>query len=110
MTSTLVPTGGHAGPRPIREPDPWVQMLGLMQVPFEFGAFLASIPFLPALKRGDGHPVLVMPGFMGGDSSTLPLRYQLRGWGYDVRGFGDKPNPGPTPDVLDELDRLLASI
>ena len=63
MTSTLAPTGGHAGPRPIREPDPWVQMLGMMQVPFEFGAFLASMPFLPALKRGDGHPVLVLPGF-----------------------------------------------
>ena len=110
MPSGLVPTGGPPGPRPIREPHPWVQMLGMMQAPLEFGAFLASIPLLPTLRRGDGHPVLVMPGFMGGDSSTLPLRYHLQRWGYAVRGFGQRPNPGPTPDVLDRLSRLLASI
>ena len=71
-------------------------MLAMMQMPFEFGAFLASMPVLPTLQRGDGHPVLVMPGFMGGDSSTLPLRSFLWSWGYDVHGFGERPNPGPT--------------
>ena len=68
------------------------------------------MPVLPTLQRGDGHPVLVMPGFMGGDSSTLPMRSFLCSWGYDVHGFGERPNPGPTPAVLDELSRLLVSI
>jgi pimeloyl-ACP methyl ester carboxylesterase len=107
---TLEKTGDPVAPRQIDEPQPWVQMLAMMQMPFEFGAFLAATPLLPALERGDGHPVLVMPGFMGGDSSTLPLRYHLKLWGYDVHGFGDRPNPGPTPRVLDELNQLLVSI
>jgi pimeloyl-ACP methyl ester carboxylesterase len=85
-------------------------MLAMAQIPFEFGAFMASMPVLPALPRGDGHPVLVMPGFMGGDSSTLPLRTFLWSWGYDVHGFGERPNPGPTRAVLDELSQLLLSI
>jgi hypothetical protein len=54
--------------------------------------------------------VLVMPGFMGGDSSTLPLPSLLCSWGYDVYGLGERPNPGPTRAVLDELSRLLLSI
>ena len=63
--------------RMIREPEPWVQMAGMMQLPLEMSAYMASVPVLSTLPRGDGHPVLVMPGFMGGDMSTLPLRYHL---------------------------------
>jgi pimeloyl-ACP methyl ester carboxylesterase len=96
--------------RMIREPEPWVQMAGMMQLPLEMSAYLASVPVLPMLPRGDGHPVLVMPGFMGGDMSTLPLRYHLYMWGYDVRGFGEAPNPGPTRSVLDRMSHRLESI
>jgi pimeloyl-ACP methyl ester carboxylesterase len=110
METVLASMDDLPAPRLIREPDPWVQMLGMLRMPFEFAAFLASSPLLPALRRGDGHPVLVMPGFMGGDSSTLPLRYYLEGWGYEVHGFGDRPNPGPTPDVLAQLSQLLVSV
>ena len=96
--------------RMIREPEPWVQMAGMMQLPLEMSAYLASVPVLSTLPRGDGHPVLVMPGFMGGDMSTLPLRYHLYLWGYDVRGFGEAPNPGPTRSVLDRMSHRLESI
>jgi hypothetical protein len=37
--------------------------------------------------------VLMMPGLVGGDTSTLPLRSILRGWGDDVHGFGEQPTP-----------------
>ena len=100
MPSGLVPTGGPPGPRPIREPHPWVQMLGMMQAPLEFGAFLASIPLLPTLRRGDGHPVLVMPGFMGGDSSThitsgFRGRIQRRISAHDAASVGSVSIGGP---------------
>jgi hypothetical protein len=39
----------------------------------EFGAFLNALPLLHLTPRGDGHPVLVIPGLMAGDDSTLPL-------------------------------------
>ncbi len=37
--------------------------------------------------RGDGHPVLVLPGFTAGDESTLALRRYLRCLGYHVHGW-----------------------
>jgi pimeloyl-ACP methyl ester carboxylesterase len=110
MTTELVLTDDLPEPRVIREPRPWVQMLGMMRMPYEFAASMASAPLLPTLRRGDGHPVLVMPGFMGGDSSTMPMLYHLSSWGYDVHGFGERPNPGPTPNVLARLSRRVVAI
>ena len=41
----------------------------------ELGGFLASLPALTALApRGDGHSVLVLPGLVTSDRSTVPLR------------------------------------
>ena len=36
----------------------------------EFGASFAFAPLLMSAPRGDGHPVLVLPGFMASDMST----------------------------------------
>ena len=53
----------------------------------ELGAFLALRPLLSFLPRGDGHGVLVLPGFMAGDGSTGPMRRLLAQLGYDVTGW-----------------------
>ncbi len=37
------------------------------------------------LPRGDGHPVLVLPGYGAGDSIMYVMRYYLNRWGYDAR-------------------------
>ena len=37
-------------------------------------AFFASYPVLRMAPRGDGHPVLVLPGLAANDLSTRPLR------------------------------------
>src|SRR5687768_4849317 len=61
----------HAeGPGRIRPPEAWTQLLE-HRVPFEVGALLAASPVLRMLGRGDRHPVLVLPGFTGSDSSTV---------------------------------------
>ena len=94
--------------RPARPPRVATRMLeqGVM---FEFGALMAASPMLRSLGRGDHHPVLVMPGFLGDDTSTLPLRFLLRSWGYWVHGADGGQNLGPTPEVLAAVnDRLLA--
>ena len=41
-----------------------------------------SQPWLRRAPRGDGHPVLVLPGFTAGDTSTRVLRGFLRERGY----------------------------
>src|SRR5450631_3794584 len=36
----------------------------------EFGAFLGALPLLSLAPKGDGHPVLVLPGLVASDAST----------------------------------------
>ena len=66
----------------------------------EFGLLLASLPLLRSLPRGDGHPVLVFPGFTAGDVSTLALRQFLQRLGYRVHGWRLGPNRGPSSEIL----------
>ena len=51
------------------------------------GAMLASAPLLLRAPRGDGHPVLVLPGLLGEDASTATMRAYLRSLGYAVHGW-----------------------
>ena len=60
----------------------------------EFGAFLGALPLLSLAPRGDGHPVLVLPGLVASDTSTRPLRSFLRSKGYAVSGWRQGRNFG----------------
>jgi hypothetical protein len=73
----------------------------------EFGAFLSAIPLLNLAAKGDGHPVLVLPGLMAGDDSTIPLRKFLKGRGYAVRGWGLGLNRGLRDGVQDHMFDLV---
>ncbi|WP_114520426.1 alpha/beta hydrolase [Altererythrobacter sp. ZODW24] len=53
----------------------------------EMAAFYALRPAMRALPKGDGHGVLVLPGFMASDGSTRPMRSLLTDLGYDVAGW-----------------------
>ena len=53
----------------------------------ELAAFYALRPLLSFLPRGDGHGVLVLPGFMATDTSTVPMRRLLSDLGYEVAGW-----------------------
>ncbi len=52
---------------------------------------------------GDGHPVMVLPGFMGGDGYNAALRRFLSGLDYSVHGWGQGRNLGPREGVLEGL-------
>jgi len=60
----------------------------------EYGTLLLSWPLLRRLPRGDGHSVMVLPGFGGSDLSTRPLRRALTRLGYDAHGWGQGRNLG----------------
>jgi pimeloyl-ACP methyl ester carboxylesterase len=60
--------------------------------------------------RGDGHPVLVLPGLLAGDLTTLPLRTFLRALCYDARGWKLGINRGPTPALRERLGARLAHL
>jgi len=73
----------------------------------ELGAFLGALPLLSLAPRGDGHPVLVLPGLIASDVSTRPLRAFLRTRGYAVNGWGQGRNLGLRPGVQHALTDLL---
>jgi hypothetical protein len=49
---------------------------------FELSTLPMYEPWLNSLRGGDGHPVLVIPGFTAGDRSTTLLRKFLSSLGY----------------------------
>ncbi|HEU5267010.1 MAG TPA: alpha/beta hydrolase [Jatrophihabitans sp.] len=73
----------------------------------EFGLLLAARPLRSTLPRGDGHPVLVLPGLLADDVSTRPLRGILRELGYRAHGWQLGRNIGPTAAALDGMHRRL---
>lgn len=73
----------------------------------ELGLYLAARPVLAHAPRGDGHPVLVLPGLGAGDLSTRVLRRYLRTRGYYVHGWRLGRNVGPTQQISDGLTALL---
>ena len=60
----------------------------------EFALGLATLPALAAAPKGDGHTVLVLPGFLTSDTSTDFLRRALRGLGLNAVGWGLGRNLG----------------
>lgn len=66
---------------------------------WELNAFFASYPLLRRAPRGDGHPVLVLPGLAASDVSTRPLRALLKDLGYSAHGWKQGQNRGPRAGV-----------
>ncbi|HEX9066622.1 MAG TPA: alpha/beta hydrolase [Streptosporangiaceae bacterium] len=69
-----------------------------------------AAPWLASAPRGDGHGVLVLPGFMASDHSTAVLRRFVRRLGYQVTGWNLGRNRGPTPEVIAGLPVQLADL
>lgn len=71
----------------------------------ELGALISSAPFLSLAPRGDGHGVLVMPGFGASDRSTTLLRGYLRRLGHAAQPWTLGRNFGP---AIADLPAALA--
>src|SRR5258705_12587411 len=76
----------------------------------ELGAFLGALPLSSLAPRGDGHPVLVLPGLVASDTSTRPLRSFLKDRGYAVSGWRQGRNLGLRDGVQDSMVDLLREL
>lgn len=68
----------------IKRPNFGWMMLEPMRCMSEIGALMMCYPLLSAIPRGDGHPVMVLPGFATNDQMTVLLRQFLALAGYKV--------------------------
>jgi pimeloyl-ACP methyl ester carboxylesterase len=91
-------------------PPPY-QRLALEQLAvWEYGSFLAASPFMGFVAQGDGHPVLVLPGFTTSDRSTELLRAVLSRNGHRAVGWKLGRNMGAHPSVLRGLQQRLLGL
>lgn len=64
-------------------------------------------PPVADVPKGDGHAVLLFPGFLTGDWATTELIKWLRAIGYDAHGWGKGLNWGPSPTCIKRCETLL---
>lgn len=69
----------------------------------ELVAYELATPALRRLPKGDGHPVMVLPGFLAGDAMTRPLRRFLRRQNYMVLGWELGVNLGLRKGLLETM-------
>jgi pimeloyl-ACP methyl ester carboxylesterase len=77
---------------------------------FELGAFGLFRKQMRNLPKGDGHPVLVLPGFMASDRSTKPMRRLFDDLGYKSYGWGLGRNVRFNEDREREMSDLVEQI
>lgn len=76
----------------------------------EYGSYMARRRTLAKAPTGDGHPVLVLPGLLGGDGSTRAMRAFLRSLGYHVHAWKLGRNWGPTDFIIDGLGERFRAL
>ena len=88
------------------EPNPLLQALGLPRAMVEFGAMIGTAGFILQAPRGDGSPVVVLPGFTASDSSTFVLRSILERLGHRPVAWGSGATSARR-EIIDGVDALV---
>lgn len=92
-------------PRRSKPPEPMKSPSALLmamegRAMFEWASYALTWPWLRNAPRGDGHPVLVLPGLCVGDNTTYPLRRFLSHLGYEAYPWCQGLNFGPRDHVI----------
>jgi pimeloyl-ACP methyl ester carboxylesterase len=85
-------------------------MLAEARAVFEFNTSLMLSPLLMRAPKGDGHPVLTLPGFLASDLSMAPMRRYLKELGYDTYAWNLGRNFGGVARKRAALRELLTNI
>jgi pimeloyl-ACP methyl ester carboxylesterase len=84
----------------------WREPFGLLELP----RLLWNARDLAGAPRGEGEPVLVLPGYGAGDASTLLLRSYLGLLGYSVFGWGLGRSTGDVPRLIPQVVARVDSL
>ncbi len=93
----------------IRPPSRFLMALETRAI-LEFWWCLLATPVLTQMSRGDGHPVMVLPGFGTADWYMLPLRIFLKRLGYQAHGWHLGLNLGYTKKLDHQLRKRLTEV
>jgi len=101
--------GAHSPQRQEAAPGLLLRFLEIRAFWEHYAAF-AMRPVWGAAAKGDGHPVLILPGLAAGDGSTALMRRFLRSLGYTASGWGQGINLGLREGVLDRAHEKLGKL
>lgn len=73
------------------------------RAPFEAMGSLVVGGVLGMDNRGDGHTVMVIPGFGANDAFSIPMRAHLKARGFNAIGWGQGFNSGWNAELLERL-------
>src|SRR6202020_3283146 len=105
---TASPDGQPTG-RTLRPPSLGLLLAEVRGI-FELNASLLLSPLLMRAPKGDGHPVLALPGFLASDLSMAPMRRYLKELGYDAHAWRMGRNIGGVSRLRGALKDRLAEI
>src|SRR6201990_2858595 len=105
-----MPDQNEATAAPALPPPGLGRMLPEARGILEVNASLLLSPLLMRAPRGDGHPVLTLPGFLASDLSMAPMRRYLKQLGYDAYAWKMGRNLGGIASRRDALRKLLTDI
>jgi hypothetical protein len=94
----------------IRRPSGTLFLSEWIRAPQELVAFYATFALLAAGRRGDGHPVFVLPGMLADDASTEPLRAIIGARRLTAVSWDMGPNVGPSRRIMTAIPRRIAQL
>jgi dienelactone hydrolase len=109
MDRREAPAAGGLRPPGLRPPGLGLLLAEVRGI-FEFNTSLLLSPLLMRAPKGDGHPVLTLPGFLASDLSMAPMRRYLKELGYDPYAWKMGRNIGSVSAKRAALRDRLAEI
>jgi len=95
-------------------PSKFLLSIEIVRAIYEYGlGWLLAAPLQYISPKGDGHPVIVLPGLGTADGSTHYVRHFLNELGYDARPWGLGRNMGPQDGMdtmLEQLSQLVRDV
>lgn len=96
------------GAEPATAPPRWRYAREYLALPKILAAPWRAPVVVPPFGRG--RPVMVLPGFMTGESSTALLRASLASAGFEAHGWGEGMNFGARVDGLARVGQRIAEL
>jgi hypothetical protein len=95
-------------------PSKLLMSIEFIRAAYEYSlGWVLNMPLQHISSKGDGHPVIVLPGLGTSDTSTYYVRNFLTQIGYDARPWGLGRNLGPHKGMdilLRQLEDLVCSV
>ena len=81
-----------------------------LRAPLDWATILLRAPQLLSAPRGDGRPIMLLPGYGTDEGSMRPLGRYLRLLGYDVYDWGMGRNRGDVDNYVASVGERVAEI